>query len=229
MTAVTRPGTLSERVAAVRARIAAACARAGRDAAEVTLIGVSKTQPAATIIEAWQAGVTDFGENYVQEALPKIAEVRALAGSGPCFHFIGHLQRNKAKAAVGPFAILQSVDSVRLLDALAAAAGDGRVSVMLQVNLAGEATKGGIDGRQLGGLAAHARRLERIKVVGLMTVPPASGAEAARPFFRQLRELAAEHELSALSMGMSDDFEVAIEEGATHVRVGRAIFGERAR
>jgi PLP dependent protein len=228
MTAVSDPGTVAERVAAVRARMAAACARAGRDPASVTLIGVSKTQPAAKIVEAWQAGATDYGENYVQEALPKIAEVRAVAGDGPRFHFIGHLQRNKAKAAVGPFAILQSVDSVRLLDALAAAAGDSRVSVMLQVNLAGEETKGGIAPGGLPELLAHARSLGPITVEGLMTVPPAAGAEAARPYFRQLRGLAAEHGLSALSMGMSDDFEVAIEEGATHVRVGRAIFGERS-
>jgi pyridoxal phosphate enzyme (YggS family) len=220
---------LAFRVEQVRDRIAAACARAGRDPAEVTLVAVSKTFPASAVLEAMDAGVTDFGENYVQEALQKQAVVREASGldAAPRFHFIGHLQSNKARGAAGAFAILHGVDSKRLLDVLATSP-TGPVHVMLQVNLAGETTKHGLPPEEVGRVLGHARSLgDHVLVRGLMTIPPPGPAEASRPFFRRLRDLAAEHGLRELSMGMTGDFEVAIEEGATHVRVGRAIFGER--
>ena len=143
MTDADPSGSLAERIAAVRARIAGACARAGRDPAEVTLIAVSKMQPAAPLIEAWRAGVSDFGENYVQEALARLGSLQALTPQPPAVHFIGHLQTNKAGAAFR-FATLQSVDSVRLLGALAAAKPVGPLPIFLHVNLAAEASKGGI-------------------------------------------------------------------------------------
>lgn len=229
-TAAAIPETsIASRIAAVRGRIESACARAGRDPASVTLIAVSKTQPAAAIAAAWTAGVHDFGENYVQEGSEKVRQVRALIGPAPRFHFIGHLQRNKAREAAEAFAILHSVDSERLLAALSASR-ETSLQVMLQVNIAREQSKSGADPADLPGLAAAARSAEGIELLGLMAVPPESvAAEDSRPFFRQLRELARDNGLDGLSMGMTGDFEVAIEEGATHVRVGRAIFGERLR
>jgi pyridoxal phosphate enzyme (YggS family) len=213
-------------VAEVGSRIAAACARSGRAEGDVTLIGVTKGQPVEAIRAGLAAGLRDFGENYLQEALPKI-EALEDAAARPRFHFIGHLQSNKAKGAAGRFAILHGVDSPRLLRALANAA-HAPIEVMLQVNIAAEATKHGVAPAELGALLAEARGLLHVRVTGLMTIPPpAAGPEASRPYFRALRELAREHGLEKLSMGMTDDFEVAIEEGATHVRVGRAIFGER--
>lgn len=220
--------SIATNVEAIRARITAACARVARDPASVTLVAASKTHQAGAIVAAWHAGVCDFGENYVQEALTKLAAVRAVAGEGPRFHFIGHLQRNKARSAVGAFAILHSVDSERLLDAIHASAAGRPVYVMFEVNVAGESAKGGVVPAALPGLVAHARSLGTVTATGLMTVPPASSdPEASRPVFRELRRLAEAHGLTSLSMGMTGDFEVAIEEGATHVRVGRAIFGDR--
>lgn len=228
VTAAPGSESIEQNLATVRSRIAQACARAGRDPASLTLVGVSKTQPAGAIISAWKAGLRDFGENYVQEALAKLPAVRATAGEGPRFHFIGHLQRNKAKSAAASFAILHSVDSERLLDAIEATAPASPVAVMFEVNLAAEASKGGVSLTELGTLVAHAQSLGSVHAVGLMTVPPAvPDAEASRPLFRQLRLLGERHGLPALSMGMTGDFEVAIEEGSTHVRVGRAIFGGR--
>ena len=220
---------IAPRLAVVRGRIAAACERAGRDPASVTLIGVSKTHSAQAVVEAYGEGLRDFGENRVQEAVPKIDEVRRLLGGSPMpsFHLIGHLQTNKVRAALGAFSLIQSVDSIRLLDAIAANAA-GPVRVLIEVNVAGEASKFGVAPGDLPALLAHARSLDAIKVEGLMTVaPPASDPDEVRPVFQQLRALAHGAGLSTLSMGMSDDFEVAIEEGATHVRIGRAIFGER--
>lgn len=221
------PAGVGANVAAVRARIAAACGRAGRAPAEVTLIGVTKGQPVEAILAGLATGLRDFGENYLQEAMAKLDALRHAGGGQARFHFIGHLQSNKAKGAAGSFAILHGVDSPRLLYALANAA-HAPIEVMLQVNIAGEATKHGVAPRDVGALLAEARALSNIRVTGLMTIPPpATESEASRPHFRALRALAREHGLEKLSMGMTDDFEVAIEEGATHVRVGRAIFGER--
>lgn len=213
----------------VRERVAAACERVGKDAAAVTLVGVTKGQPASAVVAAVRAGLRDVGENRVQEALPKMAEVGELmGGEGPRWHMVGHLQTNKVKAAVGAgFAILHAVDSGRLLRAIAERSGE-RTRVMIQVNVSGETTKHGCAPGEVGGLVAEARGLGTVEVVGLMTVAPrARDAEEVRPVFRSLAALARKHGLAELSMGMTEDFEVAIEEGATHVRIGRAIFGER--
>ena len=227
--AAASPSTIASRVADVRQRIRLACERVGRAEGEVTLVAASKTQPAEAIAAAWQAGVRDFGENYVQEGVEKIRAARTLIGAGPVFHFIGHLQRNKAREAAEAFAILQSVDSERLLEAICGTQTIG-AKVMIQVNVGREATRGGVDPAGVAHLVERARGMPGIEVLGLMAVPPATAtAEDARPYFRALRELAHVSGLSALSMGMTADFEVAIEEGATHVRVGRALFGERPR
>jgi pyridoxal phosphate enzyme (YggS family) len=223
---------IAARLAGVRGRVVRACERAGRDPAGVTLIGVTKTHPAATALAAWKAGLKDVGENRVQEAVAKIAEVRRLlgegAGDGPAWHLVGHLQSNKVRAAVGAFAILHAVDSERLLDHIAAAA-TAPVPVMIEVNVSGEVTKFGTNPEALPRLIVRARSLPGIRLQGLMTVAPrVDDAELVRPCFRRLRELAREYGLEHLSMGMTEDYEVAVEEGATHVRVGRAIFGERS-
>ncbi len=218
-------------IAAVRARIARACERSGRPLESVTLIAVSKSQPVASIREAIAAGITDFGENYLQEARAKseeLARARAPASPAPRLHFIGHLQTNKAHSAVDVCAAVHSVDSARLALALDRAAQGRRLPVFLQLNLSGEPGKSGVAPVDLGGLLRTAQALPALMVLGLMTVPPAADdPERARPWFRALKALAHEHGLEGLSMGMTNDFEVAIEEGATHLRVGRSIFGER--
>jgi len=211
-------------LAAVRIRIARAAQRAGRDPGTVHLIAVSKTKPAALVRAALAAGATDFGENYVQEAVAKRAEV----GAGGRWHLIGHLQRNKAARAVETFDCIQTVDSAALGTALARHAAEQQrtIHVLVEVRLGGEATKSGVDPEALPALLAELQ-LPALVVDGLMTVPPPGDPEAARPHFRTLRALGERAGLRELSMGMSDDFEVAIEEGATMVRVGRAIFGAR--
>lgn len=218
---------IAERLSVIRDRIERACAAVQRDPASVTLIAVSKTFPATDVAEAWRAGQRDFGENRVQEGVEK-ARLLANQGIEPTWHLIGHLQRNKVRAALGAFAILQAVDSERLLEAIEAAAA-APVRVLIEVNVAGEATKFGVAPADLDTLLRSAATLERVRVEGLMTVAPRVPDPAdARPVFRQLRELADRHGLATLSMGMSEDFEAAIAEGSTHVRIGRAIFGERA-
>ncbi len=214
--------TLAERVVAVRARIAAACARAGRTDSAVTLCAVSKTHPAALVRAAYAAGLRDFGENYVQEFLPKAAE---LADLDVRWHYIGHLQRNKAKDVVGRVALVHGVDSLALAEALDRRA-TAPVSVLVQVNAGDEASKAGVAWDDVPALVAGIGRLARVRCRGLMAIPPPG--EDNRPRFRRLAELAASLELPELSMGMSDDFEEAIEEGATIVRIGTAIFGPRA-
>ncbi|MGD9763533.1 MAG: YggS family pyridoxal phosphate-dependent enzyme [Candidatus Binatia bacterium] len=213
-------------VAAVRARMARAAARAGRDPESIRLIGAAKTKPAALVRAAIAAGLTDIGENYVQEAAAKRAEVGASAAR---WHLIGHLQRNKAAKALQACDVIQTVDSAALGSALArAAAARGRVAdVLVEVRLGGEPSKHGVDPDELMPLLADLRD-PHLRVGGLMAVPPPGDPEAARPFFRQLRALAERAGLPELSMGMTEDFEVAIEEGATMVRIGRAIFGARA-
>jgi len=228
--ALTEP--LAQRVARVRECIAAACDRAARDPSRVTLVAVSKTFPAEAVAAAVSAGITDFGENRVQEGASKVSQLR-LQGLVPTWHLIGHLQTNKVRAAVEAFAILHAVDSERLLTAIAGAASLSDVAanpvrVMLEVNVAGEASKFGVAPSALPALLAFARSLPAISVEGLMTVAPAaSDADDVRRVFRALRELGEEHGLRSLSMGMSNDYELAIEEGSSHVRIGRAIFGER--
>ncbi len=215
----------------VRARIEAAARRAGRDPDLVTLIGVTKTVDAARVKEAVRAGLRDVGENRVQEAESKRA---ALEGLDVRWHLIGHLQSNKASRAAGLFDCIHSVDRDDLAARLdRAAAGGAPLPVLVQVDLGREPTKHGVVEQELAALVDRLRRLSHLKLSGLMTIPPeADDPEASRPYFRRLRELrdglrAAAGDLPDLSMGMTGDFEVAVEEGATLVRVGRALFGER--
>ncbi|MDA1002512.1 MAG: YggS family pyridoxal phosphate-dependent enzyme [Chloroflexi bacterium] len=231
---MTATETLTARLAVVRARITAACERAGRDPAEVTLVAVSKTHPLDSVRDALAAGLTDLGENRAQELVPK-AEAAAAAGLAPRWHFIGHLQRNKARDVLPHIAVLHSLDSPSLiaeierrLPAPARVGAAPRLRCYLEVNVAGEAQKDGVSPDDLASLLSVASASPALEVVGLMTVAPlVPDPEVTRPVFRTLRELARAHGLAGLSMGMTDDFEVAIEEGATAVRVGRAIFGER--
>jgi pyridoxal phosphate enzyme (YggS family) len=226
---------ITERLQAVRDRVAAACARSGRATSDVTLVGVSKTHPAAVVREAFAAGLRDFGENRVQEAEGKAEELRDLRAAGLRWHLIGHLQANKARRAAALFDVVHSVDDASLGARLdRAAAGEGRVlPVLVQVDLSGEATKFGLEESSLTAALESLSPLSSLRVEGLMVLPPwFDDPEAARPFFRRLRALrdqAVGRGLcgSQLSMGMSHDFEVAIEEGATFVRVGTAIFGPR--
>jgi pyridoxal phosphate enzyme (YggS family) len=229
-TAVAATAEIGGRIEAVRGRIARACGRAGRDASTVTLIAVSKTRPAEEVAAAWGAGLRDFGENYVQEGARKFGEAAALIG-GPhpapfIRHFIGHLQSNKVNMAVDAFDVIHSIDAPGLLER-AGHRATRRLPVFVQVNLAGEASKGGAAPGDVPALVDRARQSANVEILGLMTIPPPGAAEDARTWFRQLAALARTHGLHHLSMGMTDDFEVAIEEGATHIRVGRAIFGER--
>ncbi len=227
-----------ENLAAVRERIAAAASRAGRRPEEIALMAVSKTFPPAVIREAYQAGQRLFGENRVQEFAEKAPLLGDLAGAE--WHLIGHLQSNKAAKAADLFAAVDSVDSLRLAEKLHAAAqkANKRLPVLIEVNIGGEAAKSGAppDSPELEQLLVAAPALEALQFRGLMTIPPfTEDLQAVRPFFRRLRELrdriGARHlpaiSLDVLSMGMSHDFEVAVEEGSTCVRVGTAIFGER--
>ncbi|MGN6105255.1 MAG: YggS family pyridoxal phosphate-dependent enzyme [Kofleriaceae bacterium] len=222
--------TIAERWREVRARVDRACEAAGRAPSEVTVIAVSKTQPAEAVREAAAAGATDFGENYAQELVAK----RAACGDVR-WHFIGRLQRNKAKLVAGQVALVHAVDSVELAEELARRAGGVVQPVLLSVNLAGETTKGGATAADAPGLARQLAAVPGVRLDGLMTMPPPSDdPEASRPAFlalRALRDQLAQQlgaPLPVLSMGMSGDFEVAIACGATHVRIGTAIFGSRA-
>jgi PLP dependent protein len=246
--------TIAMRIEAVRERIAAAARRAGRSPDQIRLVGVSKTHPPELVAQALRAGLRDFGENRVQEAEPKIAALTA-DRNAITWHLIGHLQSNKAKRAAALFDVVHSVDSLSLAEALSRGVGartpmpqlpnSDSLSLLLQVNVSGEASK---DGFELAGWEDRPVLLDRffaqveqllalpyLRVGGLMTIAPwGDDPAAARPTFRsvqQLRDALARRfpaaDWSALSMGMSDDFEVAIAEGATIVRVGRAIFGSR--
>jgi PLP dependent protein len=216
-------------------RVRLAAHRAGRDPAAVRIIAVSKTQPVEAIEQVIAAGATDIGENYVQEAAAKMARIAAPVR----WHLIGHLQRNKAARAAGLFDMIHTLDSVALGEVLARQ-GDLRqraVRVLIEVNIASEATKSGVLPEQTQALLTALAKRQGLRIEGLMAVPPAAGtAEAARPHFRALCALrdrlvatCPDVPLCELSMGMTDDFEVAIEEGATIVRIGRAIFGERGK
>jgi pyridoxal phosphate enzyme (YggS family) len=226
---------IADRIAAVRDRIARAAAKAGRDGGEVTLVAVSKTQEPAAVREAFAADVRVFGENRVQEAEAKAGALGDLRGAGILWHLVGHLQVNKAKKAAPLFDLIHSVDSVDLGRKLAGLAAEGQpLRVLVQVDLAGEETKFGLAEAELFSALEGLRDLPGLRLQGLMLIPPLfDDAEHARPFFarlRGLRDQALHKGLlvgGSLSMGMSHDFEVAIEEGATLVRVGTAIFGER--
>jgi pyridoxal phosphate enzyme (YggS family) len=214
------------RIAAVRERIARACARAGRVPDEVALVGVSKTHGPEAVAAAHAAGLRDFGENRVQEAAPKIEALRA-RGISPAWHLVGHLQTNKVTVALACFDILHGVDSVRLAEAISRRA-TRPVKLLLEVNVAGESSKFGLAPEETPAAAGAVARLPNIDLLGLMTVAPqAAEPEDVRGVFRRLRALRDALGLRELSMGMTDDFEVAVEEGSTLVRVGRAIFGER--
>jgi hypothetical protein len=226
---------VAEQLDAVRRRLSAAAHRARRQPEDIQLVAVSKTFGPELVREAAAAGQRRFGENRVQEGLDKIGALRDL---GLDWHLIGHLQSNKARKAAEAFAWIESVDSVELLKKLdqAAAAAGTRPTILVQIDLAHEATKFGADAREAGDLVKAALDARALTLAGLMTVPPfPANPEDSRPWFRRLRELrdglvaggAPADRLNELSMGMSHDFEVAIEEGATIVRVGTAIFGRR--
>lgn len=226
---------LAANLRAVRDRIAAAARRAGRDPAGVTLVAVTKSVPAAVAAELVRAGVGDLGENRADRLERKVADLAAL-GLAPRWHFVGHLQRNKAREVVRHADLVHSVDSERLLETLDRLAGEtGReLEVLAQVKLADEATKSGLDPRELGGFLARARAARNVRVVGLMAMGPLAEdshaqRESARAVFRRAAELAREHRAEfardpELSIGMSGDFEIAVEEGATLVRVGSRLF-----
>ncbi|MBM3818368.1 MAG: YggS family pyridoxal phosphate-dependent enzyme [Acidimicrobiia bacterium] len=227
--------SIAVRLTEVRGRIAAAARSAGRDPSSVRLVAVSKTFPTRAIAEAYAAGQRDFGENRVQEALQKISASTDLEIR---WHLLGHLQTNKARKAGPAFAVIQSVDSVELIEKLEAAAAEAGRSpeLLIQVDLAGEATKHGAPPAEVPRLFQAAAACRAARVVGLMTLPPVPDTpEDSRRWFRQLRGLrdgwlssgVPAAMLRELSMGMSGDFEVAVQEGATMVRVGTAIFGSR--
>jgi hypothetical protein len=226
---------ITENLTRVRRRIEQAAARCGRDPTSVRLLAVSKTVSAANVKEAIDAGIHLLGENYIQEAREKID---ALMGSPAAWHFIGHLQTNKARFAVELFDLIHSVDSIKLARALdKQARRQGKIQpILIQVNIAEEKSKSGITEEAAPQLIRQVSRFGNLSVRGLMTMPPFFNApEKVRPYFRALRQLATRIEamnieraaMTELSMGMTGDFEVAIEEGATIVRVGTAIFGER--
>ena len=217
-------GSLPQRLAAVRERIARAAERARRDPADITLLAVTKIFPASAIQEAYQLGLREFGENYVQEFEDKAPEVGRLAGAR--FHLIGHLQSNKSKKAAELFQVIQTVDSAKLARRLNESGP--ALDVMLEVKLSQEDAKSGADPDQLPEIIDAVRSCQNLRLLGLMTMPPwTDDSEAARPIFRRLRQLAEQHGLRGLSMGMSHDLETAIEEGSTCVRVGTALFGKR--
>jgi pyridoxal phosphate enzyme (YggS family) len=229
---LTAPQNLAERLALVRDRIAAAARAAGRDPGAITLIGVSKTRPAAAVREALAAGLADFGENYVQEALDK---QRELGEPGPTWHFIGALQSNTTRDVAGHFHWVHTIDREKIARRLSEQRPYHAppLQACLQVRLGDEDTKSGVDPSGLDALADAVAGLPRIRLRGLMCLPPAEDDPARqRHWFAELRQLQEHlvrrgHDLDVLSMGMSDDFEQAIAEGATHVRVGTAIFGRR--
>lgn len=223
---------IAANLASVERRIEDACARAGRRRDEVRLIAVSKTFGPDAITSAIECGVTDLGENRVQELREKFPELRREA----CWHMIGHLQSNKAREAVHLFGVIHSVDRQSLADKLDQAARDlGRsVDVLVQVNVGGEPQKSGVSEADLAALVRHVSSLGSLRLRGLMTIPPIADVTATRGYFAKmkrlrdsLREGIGPESFVELSMGMTDDFEIAIEEGATMIRVGRAIFGER--
>jgi pyridoxal phosphate enzyme (YggS family) len=216
--------TFKDRLDAVRRRIASACERAGRDPQSVTIIAVTKVFPASAIREAYDAGLRDFGENYVQEFEGKYPEVTGLDGAR--FHFIGHLQSNKTRKAADIFEIIQTVDTPKLARRLNEAGKP--LEIMVEVKLSEEQSKSGAAPGDLPALISAIRDCPNLNLTGLMTMPPWSDdPEPSRPYFVKLRSLARQHGLAAISMGMSHDLETAVEEGATHVRIGTALFGPR--
>jgi len=233
-----RSSLIAERLAGIQACIEAACRRAGRPASGVTLMGVSKTQPSSAIAGAFAAGLRVFGENRVQEALAKSRELTPDVLQGIDWHLIGPLQSNKVRSALDLFRTVHSIDRPRIAEAIDREAGGRGITVagFLEVNIGGEESKHGFSPEGLAEAVRPLADLRHLRIGGLMAIPPPGDSpEDSRPWFRRLREL--RDELAArpewegfsgwLSMGMSDDFEVAVEEGATHVRVGTLLFGAR--
>jgi pyridoxal phosphate enzyme (YggS family) len=224
---------LRDRIEQVEARIRRAAEWAGRRPEDIALIAVTKLFPSSLIREAYQLGLRRFGENYVQEFEGKRADLDDLAEAR--YHLIGHLQSNKARRAAQLFDVIETVDSARLARRLGEVpveqrrAGVGRLEVLLEVRLSTEETKSGAPVEELPALIEAVSACPSLELTGLMTMPPwPEDPEESRPYFRRLRELAERFRLPKLSMGMSEDFEIAIEEGATEVRVGTALFGSRA-
>jgi hypothetical protein len=220
---------IAERLEEVRLRIARACERGGRSPDGVTLVAVVKGFPPEVVRQGAAAGIRHFGENRVQEAqakLPLLADLSPL----PTWHMVGHLQTNKVKTALSLFDIIQSVDSLHLAETISKRVPSSvRVPILLEVNVGGDPAKYGFSPEELPAQAEDIRRLPGLEARGLMTVAPmAADPDELRPVFRRLRQLSRSLDLPELSMGMTDDFEVALEEGATIVRIGRAIFGERS-
>lgn len=228
----TSPSTVAENVAAIQERVEQAAARAGRNASDVAIVGVSKAFPAELIREAYDSGIRHFGENRVQEWESKAPVVEGLAAT---WHLVGHLQRNKAARAIHLFHTIDSLDTLPLAEKLSKAAGDGRrLPVLIEVRLDPAVTKTGCDPAELSRLVEGVLLMPRLELRGLMTVPELTAEpQQARPVFRRLREirdaLSRQHNcpFPELSMGMSRDFDIAIEEGATQVRIGTALFGAR--
>lgn len=223
---------ITERVYQLRERIAAAAARAGRSPDEITLVGVSKRHSADSVRAAWEAGIREFGENYVQEAREKRAALTGLPEAR--WHLIGGLQSNKARLAVALFDMVQTVDRLSLAQALSRVAVEEtkELSVLIEVNLAGSANRAGVAESEAIALCEQVGQLPNLRVCGLMGMAPLTAdAEATRPHFSRLRQLfesLPEPNRQVLSMGMSGDFEAAIAEGATLVRIGTALFGQRS-
>ena len=219
------PDEIRANLAQVDSRVRVACQRAGRDRGDVTLVAVTKTFAAEAVTAAIAAGATDVGENKVQEARDK----KPLSSGAARWHLIGHLQSNKAKDAVRIFDVIQTIDTLPLAEKVARAAGTAgkRQEVLLEVNLGREPQKAGVDVAEVEALAAAVSQIPELSLTGLMTIPPAGDEKASRRWFTQLRTMRDVIGLQHLSMGMTDDFETAIEEGATIIRVGRAIFGSR--
>ena len=215
---------LREKLEQVEARIAHAASRSGRRRSDITLLAVTKKFPAGVVREAYELGLREFGENYVQEFESKRTELAGCGGAR--FHLIGHLQSNKAKKAAEIFDCIQTVDSVKLAERLDEI---GRpLDVMIEVKLSDETAKAGVEPEQLPSLVRSICSCPHLRLLGLMTMPPWSDdPEQSRPYFARLRALAEQNRLAQLSMGMSHDLEVAIEEGATMVRIGTALFGPR--
>lgn len=215
---------LKDNLDAVEERIERAVSRCGRKRREITLLAVTKVFPATVIRDGFELGLRDFGENYVQEFQDKYQQVADLPGAR--FHFIGHLQSNKTKPAAQIFQVIETVDSLKIAERLNAAGK--QLEVMFEVKLSEEQSKSGASPDELPALIEGVRGCSNLNVTGLMTMPPWSDdPEPSRPYFRRLKQLADQHGMSQVSMGMSHDLEVAIEEGATVIRVGTALFGKR--
>lgn len=217
--------SIRDRLERVQERIAQTAARCGRNPADIALVAVSKKMPASAIVEAYEAGQRVFGENYIQEFQAKKPELPKLPGAA--FHFIGELQSNKTRLACDLFDCIQTVSSEKVARRLNEQS-EGLRDVFIEVKLSGEDSKAGVAPEAVGELVAYLGECEKLRLRGLMTMPPWSDdPETARPYFSKLRALADSHRLLELSMGMSGDMEVAIEEGSTLVRIGTAIFGSR--